>query len=149
MKLILVGNGELEEEIKEQIKALNMDEDIILTGFADNPIDIVNAADVSILTSFSEGGSPPLVVLESAAVKKAFICSKVGDIEETIDEQSGFLVDANSVDDIYEKMREAYERREELDNMGENLYKFVKNRYSMDSFCSKYYDAYKEILSEK
>ena len=149
VKLVLVGNGELEEVVKEQIKALNLDENIILTGFTDRPIDIVKASDVSILTSFSEGGSPPLVVLESAAVQKAFICSKVGDIEETINEQRGFLVNPNSVEDIYEKMREAYDRREELSFMGENLYKFVKNRYSMDSFCSKYYSAYKEILLEK
>lgn len=148
-KLILVGNGELEEKIKEQIKALKMELDIILTGFDDNPVDFVNASDISILTSLSEGGSPPLVVLESAAVKKAFICSKVGDIEETIDKQSGFLVDANSVDDIYEKMREAYERREELDKMGEKLYNFARDKYSMNSFCSKYYDAYKKILSER
>lgn len=149
VKLLLVGDGELEEAIRNQITSLGLEKDIILTGFAHRPIDIVNAADVSILTSFSEGGSPPLVVLESAAVKKAFICSKVGDIEETINEQRGFLVDPNSVEDIYEKMRESYDRREELDIMGENLYQFVKNRYSMDSFCSKYYSAYKEILLRK
>lgn len=149
VKLLLVGDGELEEAVRSQIKTLSLEKDIILTGFADRPIDIVNAADISILTSFSEGGSPPLVVLESAAVKKAFICSKVGDIEETINEQRGFLVDPNSAQDIYEKMRDSYDRRGELDIMGENLYQFVKNRYSMDSFCSKYYSAYKEILLRK
>jgi Glycosyltransferase len=149
VKLLLVGDGELEEEIKGQIKTLNVDKDIILTGFTDRPIDIVNAADVSILTSFSEGGSPPLVILESAAVKKAFICSKVGDIEETINEQRGFLINPNSVEDIYEKMKEAYDRREELDVIGANLCQFVKNTYSIDSFCSKYYSAYKEILLRK
>lgn len=149
VKLLLVGDGELEEAVRSQIKTLSLEKDIILTGFADRPIDIVNAADVSILTSFSEGGSPPLVVLESASVKKAFICSNVGDIEETINEKRGFLVDPNSAQDIYEKMRDSYDRREELDIMGENLYQFVKDRYSMDSFCSKYYSAYKEILLRK
>lgn len=149
VKLLLVGDGELEEMIKNQIKNLGLEKDIILAGFVGNPINIVNAADISILTSFSEGGSPPLVVLESAAVKKTFICSKVGDMEETINEERGFLVDPNSVEDIYEKMREAYDRREELDVMGESLYQFVKNTYSMDSFCSKYYSAYEEILLRK
>ncbi|MCH5138687.1 glycosyltransferase family 4 protein [Clostridiaceae bacterium UIB06] len=148
-KLILVGDGELEEEIKNQIKTLNLEKDIILTGFTDRPIDIVNAADVSILTSFSEGGSPPLVVLESAAVKKAFICSRVGDIEETINDQRGFIVNPNSVQDIYEKMMKAYDRREDLGTMGESLYQFVKDAYSMDSFCNKYYSAYQEILLRK
>lgn len=148
-KLILVGDGELEESIKEKIHNLGLDKDIILTGFIDNPLDIVNAADIGILTSFSEGGSPPLVLLESAALKKSFICSMVGDVEETIDNKSGFLVNADSVDSIYERMLEAYDKKEKLDDMGENLYKFVKERYSMESFCSKYHEVYKEILVEK
>lgn len=149
VKLLLVGDGELEEVVKNKIKNLYLEKDIILTGFVGSPIDIINAADINILTSFSEGGAPPLVVLESAAVKKAFICSKVGDMVETINEQRGFLVDPNSVQDIYEKMREAYDRREELGTMGESLYQFVKDTYSMESFCSKYYSAYKEILLRK
>lgn len=148
-KLILVGDGELEESIKEKIHILDLDKDIILTGFIDNPLNIVNAGDISILTSFSEGGSPPLVLLESAALKKSFICSIVGDIEETIDDEKGFLVNSNLVEDIYGKMLEAYNKKEKLDIMGENLYKFTKERYSMESFCSKYHDAYKEILVEK
>lgn len=146
VKLILVGDGELEAEVKEQIKKLNLNNDIILTGFTNSPIDFVNASDVSILTSFSEGGSPPLVVLESAAVKKTFICSKVGDIEETINGERGFIVNPNAVDNIYEKMKEAYDRREELSSMGENLYEFVQRTYSMEKFCDQYYNAYKQIL---
>jgi glycosyltransferase involved in cell wall biosynthesis len=149
VKLILVGDGELEEKIKEKVKAISLDEDIVFTGFSEKSIDFVNAADISILTSLSEGGSPPLVVLESSAVKKPFICSKVGDIEETINRENGFLVDPTSVEDIYIKMKEAYNKKEQLNIMGQNLYEDVKNKYSMNSFCGGYYDAYKQILMDE
>ena len=149
IKLILVGDGELEEKIKERVENLGLEKDIIFTGFSENAIDFVNSSDISILTSFSEGGSPPLVVLESAAVKKPFICSKVGDIEETINEETGFLIESCSIEDIYFKMKEAYFKKEKLNVMGQNLYSDAKNKYSMDSFCSKYYNAYTKILSEK
>lgn len=147
--LILVGDGQLEEVIKERVKNLELEPYVRFIGFNPNAVDFVNASEVSILTSFSEGGSPPLVVLESGAVKKPFISSKVGDITETINKERGFLVDPNSIEDIYLKMKEAYERKEELNNMGENLYNFIKDKYSMNSFCSEYYNCYKEMLLDK
>lgn len=149
IKLILAGDGEREKEIKELIKKMGLCKDIITTGFVNDPVNYVNASEISILTSFSEGGSPPLVVLESAALKKAFICSRVGDIEETLNSERGFLVNPNSVDDIYAKMKEAYSKRENIKVMGENLYNFVMKQYSMNSFCDQYYNAYKEILLGK
>lgn len=149
IRLILVGDGELEEELKERVRALGIQEYIIFTGFQDKVVNFINASDISILTSFSEGGSPPLVILESAAVKKASICSRVGDIEETISEERGFLVDPYSTEDIYMKMKEAYNKKNELNIMGQNLFELVQNKYSMDSFCSEYYDAYINMLSEK
>lgn len=149
IKLILVGDGELEEKLKEKVKALGLKEYIIFTGFKENVVNFINASDISILTSFSEGGSPPLVILESALVKKASICSVVGDIEETINEERGFLINPNSIEDIYVKMKEAYNRREELSTMGQNLYEFVQKKYSMESFCREYYNAYIKMLSEK
>lgn len=149
IKLILIGDGELEEKLKERVGTLGLKEYIIFTGFKENVVNFINASDISILTSFSEGGSPPLVILESAVVKKASICSRVGDIEETINEERGFLVNPNSIEDIYVKMREAYNRREELSTMGQNLYELVQKKYSMNSFCGEYYNAYIKMLSEK
>lgn len=147
--LILVGDGPLEAVIKKRVKELKLEKYIKFIGFNSHPIDFVNASDIGILTSFSEGGSPPLVVLESGAMKKPFICSKVGDIKETINEERGFLVDSNSIEDIYLKMKEAYDRREDLCSMGEKLFDFVQNNYSMDSFCDKYYNCYKEMLLQE
>jgi glycosyltransferase involved in cell wall biosynthesis len=149
IKLILVGDGELESSIKEKVKELQLEKDVLFTGFVDNSIDFVNASDISVLTSFSEGGSPPLVVLESAAVEKPFICSKIGDIEETINEETGFLVNPNSVEDIYVKMKNAYNNKKRLNAMGKTLYKFIEKKCSMSRFCDDYYKVYKEILGDK
>lgn len=146
IKLILVGDGELENALKEKVNKLGLSEDVIFTGFRKDSLDFVNASDISILTSFSEGGAPPLVVLESAALKKTFICSKVGDMEEIINEERGFLVNPNLSEDIYNKMKKAYHKREELNIMGQNLYTFIKEKYSIESFCSEYHSAYKKIL---
>ncbi|WP_411678905.1 glycosyltransferase family 4 protein [Clostridium thailandense] len=149
VKLILVGDGELEEKLRGKVCELGLGKYIIFAGFSDNVVNFINASDISILTSFSEGGSPPLVILESAAAKKPFIGSKVGDIEETINEDRGFLIDPNSVEDIYAKMKEAYDKKDELGTLGENLCEFAQDSYSMKNFCKGYYNAYKKMLLDK
>jgi glycosyltransferase involved in cell wall biosynthesis len=148
VKLLLVGDGELEASLKDKCGQLKINDRIIFTGFQENPIDFVNASDISILTSFNEGGSPPIVILESGAVKKAAICSSVGDISQCINENTGYLLNPNSIEDIYNKMKEAYNNKDRSYTKGENLYKLVKERYSMNNFCNQYFNFYKKILSE-
>lgn len=148
VKLLLVGDGPLEEELKGLVQKLNISKDVIFTGYKSNPADYMNAADISILTSFSEGGAPPVVILESAAVKKSVICSRVGDMDKFLDSSMGYLVDANSIEDIYLKMKEAYENKEALPKFQENIYNMVKKNFTAKEFCRRYYDFYCTMLSK-
>lgn len=146
VRLLIVGGGVLEEALKKQAETLGIIENVIFTGHRDNPIDYMNAGDVSILVSSNEGGAPPLVLLESAAVHKPVISSHAGDMEYILDDSTGFLVHGNSVEDIKDKMKAAYEKKNDLSNMGERYYQLVKNNYTMENFCNSYYEIYKKIL---
>jgi len=142
VKLMLVGDGgrgKLQEEAGPGV---------IFTGYQENVIDLINASDISVLTSFSEGGALPLVILESAALRKTVIASSVSDMPYSINGGNGFLVDPHSEEDIYLKLKEAYLHKERLKTMGENLYNFVKEKYSMDKFCRNYFDAYSNIIKD-
>jgi glycosyltransferase involved in cell wall biosynthesis len=149
VKLIIVGDGSEELKLRNLIVDLKLQEDVILTGYSENALDFINAGDVGILTSFSEGGAPPLVLFESAAVKKPFIAPDVGDMDKILDENSIFLVDPNSIESISSKMKLAYDRREYLPKMGENLYNICVKKFSIDNFCRQYNDIYNEIISQK
>lgn len=146
IKLILVGDGELKEELKKKVSDLKLEKDVIFTGFIENPIDIINASDISILTSFNEGGSPPMVILESGLVKVSAISSKVGDIEKNFTDKMVFIIDNNYEQGIYEKMKEAYLKKDILKMMGNELYKEVTKNYDMSKFCNTYYSFYKKIV---
>lgn len=147
VKLLLVGGGKLEGSLKEEAKSLGISKSTIFTGQRQDVFNFINASSISILTSFSEGGAPPLVILESAAAEKPIICSNVGDMPYIIKSDSGYLIEPYSIEDIYSKMKIAYLNKDKLNDMGRNLFKFVKENYSMDIFWNKYYKAYKEILS--
>lgn len=143
VRLLLVGEGEL----KPHIEAM-AGEGVVFAGFRENALDYINASDITVLTSLSEGGAPPLVVLESAAACKTVIASSVGDMPHIINGGSGFLVDPHSEEDIFLKLREAYLHPETIKAMGENLNRYVREKYSMERFCSSYYDAYSTIIED-
>lgn len=145
-KLLLLGDGVEEEKIRKIVKELDLKEKVIFFGFQENVDKYINIADVSILTSFSEGGAPPLVILESGINKVPVIASNVCDIPDCINENNGFLVNPNSNEDIYLKMKKAYENRERLQVLGKNLYKDICNKYSMENFCRSYYECYKSLI---
>lgn len=147
VKLFLLGDGELKEELMEVVDKLNIKDKVIFIGFVHNVLDYLNASQISVLTSFNEGGAPPLVVLESALVRKTVISSEVGDMPFIIKKDNGFLIDPRLEEDIYNKMKEAYLIKDKLEEMGKNLYNFVWKNYSIENFWGNYYSAYKHILA--
>lgn len=149
VKLMLIGDGILLDELKEEAIKENIKDDVIFTGFQNNSLDYLNICDISILPSLSEGGSPPLVVLESGIVNKPVICSNIGNMSDIIDERVGYLIDPNSVDDIYNKMKEAVENKNMLDKMGHELKNMIIKNYSIEKFWDKYYNFYGEILQKE
>jgi glycosyltransferase involved in cell wall biosynthesis len=146
IKLMLVGDGVLLEELKNETINGNIQDDVIFTGFQKNSLDYLNACNINVLPSFSEGGSPPLVILESGLVNKPVICSNIGDMNKIIDENIGYLIDPNSVEDIYNKMKLAYLNKNILIGMGNKLNNVVTKYYSIEKFWGKYYSFYNEIL---
>lgn len=61
--LILIGNGELEQKIKEMAKTEGLEQKIVFTGIIENTYDYYNAFDLFILPSKREG--LPMVALEA------------------------------------------------------------------------------------
>lgn len=148
IKLVLVGDGELKSELVELAEKLNVTDDVLFTGFRNNPVDYAAASDISILVSLNEGGAPPLSVLESAAVKKTIIASRVGDLQYILNDENGFLIETNNVEAIYERMKEACLSKNEVEARGERLYELVKHEFTMKGFCDKYFKSYSEILKD-
>lgn len=145
VKLLLVGDGALEESLKRMVKDMNLDAKVIFAGFQNNPANYINASNISILTSISEGGAPPLVILESSAVKKSVICSNVGDVGSFLTDGMGYLIVSNTKSEILDNMKRAIRDREYLNEKGEELHKYARREFSMENFCKKYFNAYETL----
>lgn len=71
--LLLVGNGDLMDEIKDYCKSLGLDESVIFLGARADIHELLAAMDVFVLTSLAEGLG--LVVIESQANGLPTVCS--------------------------------------------------------------------------
>ncbi|WP_152656816.1 glycosyltransferase [Oceanobacillus sp. CFH 90083] len=53
--LVILGEGELEQKLKKQVKALNLEGNVFFVGFQENPYAYFNKADIFVLSSKREG----------------------------------------------------------------------------------------------
>lgn len=71
VKAVIVGNGILENEIRDKIFKMNLDKNIDMVGFQKNPYKYVSASKVLLITSKNEG--LPMAILEAVYLKKCFL----------------------------------------------------------------------------
>jgi len=87
----------------------------------------------------------PNVGIEAMARKKPIIGSRNSGTEELIVENNtGFKVNGEEVDDIKRKILLAYKNRAELKNLGLNAYNMLEKEFSYKNMAKRYM----EILNE-
>lgn len=127
IKVAMIGDGVLNAECISMIKQTNIENNVTLTGFMDNPYKILSNAKVLCLTSKWEGFG--LVAAEALALGVPVLATPVGGLLDIITEKCGKLCNTNDefinemdnllkYSDYWEaKSKGAYERAKELDNI--------------------------------
>lgn len=82
LKLVFVGQGELEEACKAQAKELGIQEDVIFYGFTNDVPGVLSLADINVLTSLREG--LPRVVVEASLCGLPTVSFQVEGIQEIL-----------------------------------------------------------------
>lgn len=88
---VLAGDGPLMKDAQAWKKANDLDDNVKIVGFRDDPYNILNILDIFVLTSRHEG--IPMVLLEAMCLGKPLIVTEVGGIPEIISEgKNGILI---------------------------------------------------------
>ena len=82
VKLLMVGDGIMRDEMIAKAQSLGIEKDILFVGAVDNVQDYLQAMDVLVAPSLSEG--MPLVIMEAQSVGVPCICAK-GNIPKQVD----------------------------------------------------------------
>ena len=104
-KFVLVGDGQLRKRIVARIKQLNLEGQVILTGWRKDIGLILSGLDALMLTSLWEGF--PIVVLEAMAAGVALVATDTGGIAEVvINGQTGYLVAPHDIFSMQKRLGE-------------------------------------------
>jgi len=104
-KLIIIGDGVLEETLCQQVKQLGLEKDIILTGYIQQGFCLLKAFDVFVLTSIKEAFGR--VLLEAMVAKVPVIATRINGIPEVVGD-AGILIDPQNPVQLANKMLAFY-----------------------------------------
>lgn len=127
VKAVMLGDGELREELEEKIKGLGLENTIILKGFVENPYSILVNCKMMCMPSRWEGFG--LAAVEALALGKPVLAAGVGGLTGIVNDSCGKICE--SKEEFVEEMVlmledfETYKKRQEgaliraqqLDNM--------------------------------
>ena len=154
IRLYLVGDHVIDEyrsyklELEQIIKKYELDKNVQFTGWRRDALDVISLMDIVIHPSLAEGFGR--AVLESMALGKPVIASKVGGLREAIkDGENGFLIEPGDVDAIERRWRELLTDPELRIRLGQVAKKTVFAEYLIDDKVERLAQIWNEMAQGK
>lgn len=149
VRLKIVGSGPLEEQIRNQITELDLNEYVEILGNVsdDDLFKIYNSSDLFILPSIidSQGNTEGLgvVLIEAMACGLPVIGSDIGGIPDIIqNRETGLLVPQKDVEKLSKAIINLIEDSNLRKKVASNGYHMVKNKFSWNKIAKDYVNYY-------
>ncbi|UCG45085.1 MAG: glycosyltransferase family 4 protein [Candidatus Bathyarchaeota archaeon] len=141
---IIAGDGILRGKFEAETR--NLRSNIRFIGHRQDMPDVMNAADIFVLSSVSEGF--PNTVLEASACAKPVISTKVGGANDIIlDGETGFLIERCDVADLCNALEQVLSDMPQAAKMGLKALPRMLEHFTWDSVVSRWENVYSEIAN--
>ncbi len=112
LKLLIVGGGPIEEELKNQVERFKLNSSIDFAGFQTDVKGFLDKAPFFIMASKSEG--LPCAIMEAMSNGNIVLSTLVGNIPDLIDDGvTGIAINSGTDEAIYEAMKRAINLKDE------------------------------------
>jgi len=136
-KLILMGNGMLENQLKQQAQAYGLSEDIIFTGYLPQAYRYMKAFDAFVLSSVQEAFGR--VLIEAMLARVPVIATQTNGIPEVVSD-AGTLVKPRDPAALSAAMKHFYlTTNAERSAISEKAYKHVVAQFSIQAFQDQFW----------
>jgi len=148
VKLLIVGDGSLMEELKKMAKNKGLEESVIFTGMRRDITDILSSIDIFVLSSIKEGF--PNSLLEAMAMGKPIVATAIGGIPEIIQHgANGLLVQSADIEGLAAAIKTIIDNPLMAQRIGRAARDFIEKNYSIDATVRKWETLYRQILEQK
>ena len=125
LKILLAGNGPLEQELRTQIRELGVENAVRLLGYRTDLEKVTPAADLVVSCSYREG--LPLNILEAMLCRKPVVASvNRGHRELVRTGYNGYLVPPDSPAKYAEAIKKIHSSRKLAEQLGENGFRMAQ-----------------------
>lgn len=136
-KLIILGTGLLEDELKQQVQAKQLDNDVIFTGFVSNGFRYMKAFDCFVLSSTQEAFGR--VLIEAMIAKIPIIATRVNGIPEVMG-NVGTLVNPRDSAMFAQAMKNVYNTTASARHeIGNECYQHAVEHFSIPTFYKQFW----------
>ncbi len=150
VKLLIVGGGPQENELKALVKKFNLDKHTIFTGGLDNQEvpKYYNMMSLAVFTSKSE--SFGVAALEASACGIPVVVSDVPGFRETVvDGKSGIIINAGDLSSVAKTIKNLLENQKQKNEMGGFGRKWVLENFEEEKMINNMIALYEHILDKK
>jgi glycosyltransferase involved in cell wall biosynthesis len=148
IKLVIVGEGDLYDELLRVVDKNGLSESVLFTGFQMDVSEILSTFDVAVLPSFFEGMGR--VLLEAMAMEKPVVASHVGGIPDLVKHRlNGLLVEPGDVVGLTNALEQVLSNSELSRKMGKEGRKRIQEQFSSDIMVQSIDRVYQELLTKK
>jgi len=144
--LVVVGDGELMETMQKVQKDLGLEDHVFLLGTRTDVPDLLQQADIFVLSSKREG--LPMVLLEAMSTALPVIATNVGGIPEIVKhKENGLLIQSQDEEEMATAMERLIVDKQQAQQLGTGARQTVVKQYSLDTITDQYSILYNNILS--
>lgn len=140
VRLKLIGDGELKEQVAEYIRSLGAQEYIEMYGTTDNVYPHFSKADIFVLPSVYEG--MPMTLIEAMGSAMPIVASDVGGIHDMLTDGETGLLCTSEAESIYSKLLELISDERLRKYCGENAFT-ASGSFSAETMGEKYEHLYR------
>ena len=117
IKLLLLGDGKLLDELKTYAQELNINNNVIFTGYTKDTCTYYQLSDICVSSSRSEG--LPFNIMEAMSIGLPIVASNVkGHSDLVIPNGNGFLFEYDDINEFCEYIKTLYENKALQPQMG-------------------------------
>ncbi len=145
-KLVLVGDGPLEGKLRDEVRKLGLENNVVFVGHAASGIEsYYAAADVFCMPSLYD--NYPNSVLEAMSSGLPIVATHVGGIPLQVkDGKNGFLVESGDETKLAEKLLELLNNPSRARKMGLENRKWVNKHFSWEESAKKLKRVYERLI---
>ncbi len=145
IRLAILGQGQLQGELEQQVKALNLSDYIFFSGYIENARNYLEYFDLLCMPSLTEG--LPIVLLEAMDAGVPIIASQVGGIPEAINNgNAGLLVPPGDTSALKAAIINVIKHPDTAEQRSRLAVSKVRNIYSSEQMAKSYLATYQALV---